>query len=241
MLLALTGFVGAALAGRRLLAVLLLSLAFWTKFAVAPVLGLYLAFLARGSRARAALGAVIAAGTGAVLLLPWWRGPGSLAGPMAALRANPVRTSRSFTEIASLLAGLWSPAAGAWAYRVGWGAGLALLAVLAVRAARRARTVEAVLHESLVFLLAYLLVASPFVQPWYLTWLLPLALVEADPRWRRAVALYCALTLVAWGVDVPPLQTLAVNVPVLAYLWRTRRRGAVARAAPAAARGPVAA
>ncbi|HET9599125.1 MAG TPA: polyprenol phosphomannose-dependent alpha 1,6 mannosyltransferase MptB [Anaeromyxobacteraceae bacterium] len=231
MLLALTAFVGAALAGRHLLAVLLLSIGFWTKFAVAPVLGLYLAYLARGSRARAALGVAIAAVTGALLFLPYWDGPASLAGPLSALRADPGRTTRSFTEIAALLGGLWSPSAAAWAYRLGWGAGVALLAALAVRAVRRARTVEAVLHESLVFLLAYLLVASPFVQPWYLTWLLPLALVEADPRWRRAVALYAALTLVAWGVDVPPLQVLAVNVPVLAYLRRAFRRPAAAPAA----------
>jgi hypothetical protein len=234
MLLALTAFVAAALAGRRLLAVLLLALAFWTKFAVAPVLGLYLAFLARGSRARAAMGAALVAAAGVLLLLPSWSGPASLAGPLAAVRADPVRTTRSFTEIASLLAGLWSPALGAWAYRVGWGAGMALLAALAVRAVQRASTVEAVLHESLVFLLAYLLVAAPFVQPWYLTWLLPLALVEADARWRRAVALFCALTLVAWGVDVPPLQVLAVNVPVLVYLRRAFRRpaGAATTVAP---------
>ena len=230
MVLGLTAFVWAALGGRRLLAVLSLGLAFYAKFAVAPVLGLYLVFLARTSRARAAAGVALFAGLGLLLFLPSWNGPATLLGPLAAVRANPGRVTRSFTEIACLLGGLVRPAWSAWAYRAGWALGLALLAGLAARAVVRVRTVEAVLHESLLFLLAYLLVAAPFVLPWYLTWLLPLALVKRDPRWRRVVAVYTGLTLVAWCADLPPLQAAVVNGTVLVLLlrgWRgTGRAGA---------------
>ncbi|HEY3355639.1 MAG TPA: hypothetical protein VGQ83_20475, partial [Polyangia bacterium] len=61
----------------------------------------------------------------------------------------------------------------------------------------------------------------------------------ADPRWRRLVAVYSALTLVAWCADLPPLQVAVVNtwVLVLAARWWRRRAGAAppvdARAAAA--------
>jgi alpha-1,6-mannosyltransferase len=223
MLLGLTAFVWAALGGRRLLAVLFLSLAFYAKFAVAPVLGLYLVYVARQDRLRALLGAGIFAALGVLLFLPFWSGPATLLGPLAAVRANPVRVTRSFTEVASLLAGLWSPAAAAWAYRVGWTLGMALLLALAVRAVRRARSVEAVLHESLLYLLSYLLLASPFVLPWYVGWLLPLAFVDPDARWRRVVAVYSSLSLVAWCADLPPLQAAVVNTWVLVLVARIGR------------------
>lgn len=229
MLLGLTAFVWAALGGRRLLAVAFLGLAFWAKFAIAPVVGLYLWHLARTDRRRAALGALLFVAMGVLLFLPFWKGPATLLGPLAAVRSNPGRMTRSFTEIAALFAGLVSAPLRASAYRAGWAAGLALLAVLAVRAARRVDDVASVLHESLVWLLAYLLVASPFVLPWYLTWVLPLALVEADARWQRLVAFYSALTLVAWCADVPELQAAVVNtwVLVLAAQWWRRRRADV--------------
>ncbi|GEJ58118.1 polyprenol phosphomannose-dependent alpha 1,6 mannosyltransferase MptB [Anaeromyxobacter diazotrophicus] len=229
MLLGLTAFVWAALGGRRLLAVAFLGLAFWAKFAIAPVVGLYLWHLARTDRRKAALGALVFVGMGVLLFLPFWKGPETLLGPLAAVRANPGRMTRSFTEIAAFFAGLASAPLRASAYRIGWTLGQLLLVVLAVRAVRRVRDLASVLHESLVWLLAYLLVASPFVLPWYLTWVLPLALVEADPRLRRLVAFYSALTLVAWCADVPELQAAVVNtwVLVLAARW-WRRRGAEA-------------
>jgi alpha-1,6-mannosyltransferase len=230
MLLGLTAFVWAALERRQLLAVCFLALAFYAKFAVAPVLGLYLWHLARHSRARAALGGLLFLALGFLLFLPFWKGPATLLGPLAAVRANQARVTRSFTEIASLLAGLVSTAAGEWAYRIGWALGMALLAVLAVRALRLVRTVESVLHESLVYLVLYLLVAAPFVLPWYLSWLLPLALVEPDPRWRRWVAIYTSASVVAWCADLPPLQVAVVNTVMLVLLFRWWR-------APAASRG----
>jgi hypothetical protein len=238
MLLGLTAFVWAALARRQLLAVLFLSLAFYAKFAVAPVLGLYLWTLARTDRARAAAGAALVVAIGVLLFLPFWHGPATLLGPLATVRANHLRVTRSFTEIAYLVASLAGERAGVWAYRVGWGLGMALLAALAVRAVRRVTTVESVLHESLVYLAFYLLLAAPFVLPWYLSWLLPLTLTERDPRWRRLVALYTGLSVVEWCADVPPLQAAAVNGTILVLMvrwWRTPGAAAARVADPPAA------
>ena len=215
MLLGLTAFVWAALEERELLAVLLLALAFYAKFAVAPVLGLYLWYLARRSPGRALIAGAMVAALGVALFLPFWSGPSTLAGPAAAISADRPRVTRSFAEILYLPVSILDPPRSFWVYRACWGVGTAGLAVLALRALRRVRTVASVLHESLVFLLFYLLVAAPFVLPWYLTWLLPLTLTERDPRWRRVVALYTGLSLVAWCADVPVLQVAVVNTAVL--------------------------
>ncbi len=227
MLLGLTAFVWAALARRQLLALSFLALAFYAKFAVAPVLGLYLWFLARNERAKAIVGALLFAALGVLLFLPFWKGPATLFGPLAAVRANHLRVTRSFTEIGYLVATLVSDSSSVWTYRIGWGLGMALLAVLAVRALRRVGTLESVLHESLVYLVFYLLLAAPFVLPWYLSWLLPLTLTERDPRWRRLVAIYTSLSVVEWCADVPPLQVAAVNTTVLVLMarwWRAPAR-----------------
>jgi hypothetical protein len=223
MLLGLAAFVWAATAGRRLVAVAAVAFAFWAKFAVAPVLGLYLVHLLRTRRRDALAGAALTVGMGLALFLPFWRGPETLLGPLAAVRSDPTRTTRSLVEILQLGAGLFGRGAADAVYRVGWAAGLVLLAAVAVWAVRRATSLEGVVRGSLAWLLTYLLVASPFVLPWYLTWLLPLALVEPDPRWRRVVALYTALSAVAWCADVPPLQAAIVNSTVLWLGWRSLR------------------
>jgi hypothetical protein len=102
------------------------------------------------------------------------------------------------------------------------------LLALAVRAAFRARTVQATLREALVFLLAYDLLAAAWFQAWYVTWLLPLALVDRDERVRYAVAVYSVLSLVQYGLKLDPVTYLFVNgIPLLMLL-------AVRRASPSA-------
>lgn len=233
MVLALAAFVWAALEERALLGALFLAIGFHAKFAVAPVAGLYLVYLARRSVLRAAGVAAVFAVVGLLAWWPFWSGPGTLLGPLASVAANPSRMTRSFAEGISLLAGLVGPHAASAAYHVCWWAGTSLLVLLAARAiavVSAVSTVESVLHESLLFLLAYLLVAAPFVLPWYVSWVLPLAAVERDARWRRVVALYSGLSVVEWCADVPPLQALAVNGVVLVVIARSlatvRRRQA---------------
>ncbi len=224
MVLALAAFVWAALEDRALLAALFLAVGFHAKFAVAPVAGLYLVYLARRSLLRTAAVAGVFVVVGVLAWWPFWSGPETLLGPLASVAANPSRMTRSFAEAISLLAGLVSPQAASAAYHVCWWAGTSLLVLLAARAiavVTAVATVESVFHESLVFLLAYLLVAAPFVLPWYVSWLLPLAAVERDARWRHVVALYSSLSVVEWFADVPPLQALAVNGVVLVVAARS--------------------
>ncbi|MFL5405494.1 MAG: hypothetical protein ACJ79O_06520, partial [Myxococcales bacterium] len=100
--------------------------------------------------------------------------------------------------------------------------GVGLLAV-AARAAHRARTVRSTLREALVFLLAYDLVAAAWFQSWYVTWVLPLAMVDSDHRVRYAVAVYSVLSLVQYGIELDPVTYLFVNgIPLFLLLRGTK-------------------
>jgi hypothetical protein len=105
---------------------------------------------------------------------------------------------------------------------------MAVFLGLGVRALWRVRDLASVLHESLVWLLLYLLVGAPFVLPWYLSWLLPLTITERDPRWRRLVAVYSGLSVVEWCADLPPLQPPA-GQPQTASRRRAQRQVAPRR------------
>lgn len=222
MVLGLLLFVWAALEDRELLAVVFLSLAFYAKFAVAPVLGLYLVSLLRRSPLKAVLAAAIAAGLGVALFAPFWHGMATLTGPITAVSADSTRVTHSYTDLLCSVGDLFGGDRGRlWVYRACWGSGTALLLVLAARAIVRVRSVESVLHESLVYLLCYGLIAAPWYLSWYGTWLLPLALVERDARLRKLVALYSGLGVVQWCVSLAVLQATVVNsvVLMLAFRW----------------------
>ncbi len=222
MVLGLMLFVWAALAECELLAVACLALALYAKFAVAPVLGLYLVFLFRRSPLKAAAAAALVAYVGAVLFLPFWHGIATLAGPLTTISGDVTRVSRSYTDLLCSLGELCGGEAGRlWAYRLCWGVGTAFLLILAGRAITRVRSVESVLRESLVYLLCYGLIAAPWYLSWYETWLLPLALVDRDVRLRRLVAIYTALSVVQWCTSSAVVQGLVINTVVLtlAYRW----------------------
>jgi hypothetical protein len=222
MVLGLMLFVWAALAERELLAIACLGLALYAKFAVAPVLGLYLVFLLRRSPLKAAAAAALVAGVGAVLFLPFWHGMATLAGPLTTLSGDVTRVSRSYTDVFCSVGELFAGEVGRlWAYRLCWGMGTAFLLILAGRAITRVRSVESVLRESLVYLLCYGLIAAPWYLSWYETWLLPLALVDRDVRLRRLVAIYTALSVVQWCTSSAVVQGLVINTVVLtlAYRW----------------------
>lgn len=220
MVLGLMLFVWAALEDRELLATAFLSLAFCAKFAVAPVLGLYLVSLLRRAPLKGVLAAAVAAGLSIALFAPFWHGLSTLAGPLTAVSADSTRVTHSYTDVLCTLGDLFGDRCRLWVYRLCWGGGTALLLVLAARAIARVRSVESVLHESLVYLLCYGLIAAPWYLPWYGTWLLPLALVERDARLRRLVALYSGLGVVQWCLNVAVVQAAVVNTVVLARAHR---------------------
>jgi hypothetical protein len=128
--------------------------------------------------------------------------------------------ARSFTSLLCWFATPLGPGAQAWTYgaaRIVSGVGLL---ALAARAAFRARTVQSTLREALVFLLAYDLVAAAWFQSWYVTWLLPLAMVDRDERVRFAVAVYSVLSLVQYGIELDPVTYVLVNGIPLVLLFR---------------------
>jgi hypothetical protein len=221
MVLGLAIFVWAALQERELLAVASLSFAVYAKFAVALVLGLYLVHLLRRSPAKAVALGLFSAALGLVAYLPFWSGSRTLFGPLGALSAGDAnRVTHSYADLLCLLAELFGEPARLWTYRVCWALGMALLGVLVLRALVRARTAPAVLHESLVCFFFYSLVAAPWFLSWYESWMLPLALVDRDARWRRLVGVYTALSVVQWCVNLPALQAGVINTVVLVCFAR---------------------
>ncbi|GAC1342703.1 MAG: hypothetical protein NVSMB23_15690 [Myxococcales bacterium] len=235
MVLALLLFVAAALRGRDFLALAFLVAAVFSKFAAAPVLGLFLVWQARRSVPRAAAMAALAVLAGAALFAPFWAGPDTLRGPLVAAGGSGYdRVTRSFIALADLGAELVSGQARAASYAALSWAGRLLLFWLAVRFARRARSLEDVLVGSVLWLGAYDVIATAWFHPWYATWLLPLAVGVQHAGLRGVVALYAALTLTQYGLPLEPLTTVAIDVAVLVSAWPViRALGVQGSAGPA--------
>jgi hypothetical protein len=126
-----------------------------------------------------------------------------------------------------------SPRAAGHAYFLCWLGSAAVCFVALVRGIRRASTLEAVLHDGLVLFLAYDL-TTPWFQPWYAAWLLPLVAFERDAAFRRLVGLYAVLTVALWMVPLDPVTTVAVDAWT-AVAWYRLRRARNAPAMPVAA------
>jgi alpha-1,6-mannosyltransferase len=231
MVLALVGFLVAAKAERVAGAALLLALAVAAKFAVLPIVGLYLIMLARRSFGQAALAAGVIAATVTLSFLPFWQGSATLAAPLHAMSGQDLeRNARSFFAIFYDVhrqtggAPPWRSLAGAYAALA-----LVPLGIVALRGAALVRTVVDVIHHGAIFLLVYLLVSAVWTQPWYATWLLPLALSPRDERVQRAVAVFCALLLVQYAVQLDPYTYVLVHGIPLVMLWPLLRAAAAAR------------
>ena len=64
----------------------------------------------------------------------------------------------------------------------------------------------------------------PLFQPWYIVWLLPLAIAEADERWTDLIGAYANLSVLQWAVQLDPLTTVAIDAWVgvrAVRLWRS--------------------
>lgn len=219
MVLALVVFVAAASRDREWVAVIALVLGVFAKFAAAPVLVLYLVAVARRSVARASLLALVALALSALLALVYWRDLDALRGPLATLGGAAPRTSRSFVDLFFWCAYPLGLHAQKIAYAAGWWIGTCFLGVLGIRALVTVRSFRDVVHHSLLLYLAYCVVATPWFQPWYVTWLMPLAMVHDDERWQRVVARYGALTPVQYILPFDPLTTIALDVYTVHMAW----------------------
>lgn len=221
MVCALAAFALAAARGRDGLAALALVLGTLAKFAAAPLLLLWLAVVFRRAPARAAGLALGAAGLALLAWAPYWEGPATLLGPAATAGASLDRHAHSLHDLLDLVLAPALPSLRAPLYRLFQLGSLAWLAGGTLLAATQVRSAAGVARAGTWVLLGWFLL-TPWFQPWYATWLLPLALLEEDPRWQRLVAVYGVLTVVQWAAPLDPVTTVAGNAWVARELFCLR-------------------
>jgi hypothetical protein len=218
MLLATTVFAWAALARRPWTALLSITVAFYAKLAVAPVLGLYLVYQARENWRRAAmmlLGVVV---LGALLWAPFWHGPATLDRHLAALETQADHLCGSLLLFVCGALALFAPTWRLLVFQLWIAAARVVCATLAGVAVFRANSLARVIDQSIVFILVYQCLAVGCFLPWYATWLIPLGMATSQVALRRIVAVYCALVPVLYlphdglivGLLIVPLVPLAM-------------------------------
>lgn len=191
MLLPTTAFVWGAVKGRHVLAASAVGLGVAVKLAAAPALALYLISVARSARARALLAATAACGLLVFAWAPFWEDASTLGGVLVFLRSSPAVIQNTFASLIRLLgnlAGEAEPPLRVWTL-----ASRFVILVAAIVFAVRSTTTERALEGALRFTALSLALGLSYVQPWYATWLLPLALAPAARDLRIGVALYTAL------------------------------------------------
>jgi alpha-1,6-mannosyltransferase len=212
LVLALFGFVAAAHAGRERLAMSCLALGIAAKFVAAPVAGLYLAMIARRSPVRAISFAAALAGATVAMMLPWWHGPSTLTGLWTNVGPQIGHTARSIGDLLYWACDPLGPDAQRLAFRAFSLVGLAASATIGLLGIVRARAVADVLHYALLLFLVSDLFAQTWFQPWYITWLFPLAITLPDRKWLSLVARYAALTFITYAAPIDPISNAAVDL-----------------------------
>jgi hypothetical protein len=213
MLVLATAFVWAAFARREWLSSGLLIAAFFAKFAVAPVLGLHLCYRARRSWWRAALTVAGMLAAGVCLYYPFWYGPKTLTTSMVEARSEHWHIINSFVAFACEWAEKYSLSLKMDVFNVWSLACRVFFLGLAAWYAWRATTLQRVIRDSILFLLLFEAIGKGWFFPWYVTWLLPLAMAESDQRLQRIVALYSMLVLLLYipsNIGVPIAHGTAV-------------------------------
>jgi hypothetical protein len=223
MVVACAAFVWAASADRQWLAVSFLAAAVYTKYAVAPVLGLYLIFIFRHRPWRGVAMAAGVAALGILLFAPFWEGHRSLQALIYMLNSPRDHLTNSLMASFCAAANLVGPSLGAATYWLWSVFGKLFCVGLAGYLTWRATIPQRVVRGGMLFLLLYLCLVAGWFHPWYATWLLPLALGVRDARLQRIVAVYTTLVLVLYvpysALGIGPL--LAAGIP-LVMLWKYR-------------------
>jgi hypothetical protein len=222
LFLALVAFLAAAVAKREGYAVAALAAGVAIKYALAPLLALYLLLVARRSLARAVALALCALGVVGASFLPEWHSV-TLRSVLPMLGGESTRHAHSLTDLVCLaLEALGRPEASARAYRTLSAISSAACAAMLARAGWRSRTLEDLVHGYLLFLMTLYLTVAWF-QPWYVCWALPLLIVEPSAQWRRFVALFAVVTVVQWAAPFDPVTTVLADLWALARMWQMHR------------------
>jgi len=205
----------------EVLAAVLAGIAVLIKLAAAPILALQLWALLRRSPARAIAASLIIAALAVASFAIYWAGLATLQAPLLAAGGEPGRTARSLVDLVRLAAEPLGVAS--IAYHVLWAAGVVVLAVAFVRAMIRTSTFSDAMHESIVVMIVWNLV-TPWFQPWYAVWLLPLVMIERDARTIRLVAIYTALLVVQYALPIDPITNVAIDAWVVIEALSIRRQ-----------------
>lgn len=226
LVLALVAFLVLGARGRQVTAGISLAASVAVKYVLAPLVGLQLVLVARRSPGRAALFLLLAAILLAAAFLPEWNAV-TLKAVLPMVGGEAARHTHSLTDLICLALDALGLQQISWqAYRLLSAVSAAACGCALLAAAWRSRTVQQLAHGYLLFLFVLYLTA-PWFQPWYLTWALPLLLVEEDPRWRRFVALFAVVTVCQWAVPLDPFTTVAADVWAATRIWRLIRPVAV--------------
>jgi hypothetical protein len=168
---------------------------------------------------------VVAALLVAAFFIPEWNAV-TLSAVLPMVGGETARHAHSFTDLVCLaLDALGMQRASAGAYHLLSAFSAAACGAALLLAAWRSQTVQQLARGYLLFLFVLYLTA-PWFQPWYLTWALPLLIVEEDPRWRRFVALFAVISVCQWALPLDPVTTVAGDIWAATRLWRLLRPAA---------------
>jgi hypothetical protein len=224
MVCALCAFAWAAARGKDGLGALALGVGVLAKAGIAPLLLLWLVVMWRRSPRRAFGWAAVLTVLAVLAWAPFWAGWETLRGVGATAGADLDRHANSLQDLLFfILTPLW-PAVKAPLFRSFQIASFAVLGAGTLWAAVKVSDAAGLARAGIVILLGYFL-TTPWFQPWYVTWLLPLCLLERDPRWQRLVARYAVISVVQYAVRLDPYTTVIGNLWI-AYQWLRLWRGA---------------
>jgi hypothetical protein len=226
MVCALCAFAWAAAREKDGLAALALGVGVLAKAGIAPLLLLWLVVMWRRSP-RHALGWAAALVVLAVLAwAPFWAGWETLRGIGATAGADLDRHTNSLQDLLNLLLTPTWPVVKAPLFRSFQIASFAILGAGTLWVALKVRDAADLARAGIVIFLGYFL-TTPWFEPWYATWLLPLCLLERDPRWQRLVARYAVISVVQYALPLDPYTTVIGNLWIAHQgwkLWRGEKR-----------------
>jgi alpha-1,6-mannosyltransferase len=211
--------IGVAWSGRWRLAFVLVAVGFLVK-PLAAVAGpaILVAAWRAGARLEAIIGVVLAALVVVLGYLPFFAGRETFQG----LERGTIFSASPAELIVIVLEGAGWPLDQAMAVARGLALiGFILLALMALQALWRGRLVLASATASAYF--AYLLVGAQWFNPWYLLWLVPLAIVAPEWQLRTLALVFASLAPLTYVLQydarlVVPLVFLPVAV--LSVRWR---------------------
>jgi hypothetical protein len=222
MVFALCAFAWAAARGKDGLGALALGVGVLAKAGLAPLLLLWLVVMGRRCP-RYALGWTAALAVLTVLAwAPFWAGWETLRGVGATAGGDLERHTNSLQDLLNLILTPMWPAMKAPLFRSFQVASFVVLGAGTLWAAFKVKDAAELAHAGIAIFLGYFL-TTPWFQPWYATWLLPLCLLERDPRWQRLVARYAVISVVQYALPLDPYTTVIGNLWIAQQGWRLWR------------------